>query len=589
MDPAELGAAAGPMVVGLLGGLALFLLGLEQLTRSLRSAAGDSLKTLLARMSRNPVTAATGGAVSTALLQSSSVTTVLVIGFTSAGLLTLQQAAGIIIGANLGSTATAQVIAFDVAGFSLAMIGVGFAGRFLRRPRWAAEAGEGLLGLGLVFLGMSFMGGAVSPLRDDPRFADFLAGDPPLLLALLAGLAFTALVQSSAATIGVVIVLASQGLLALPAAIAVTLGANVGTCVTAGLAAIGRPRTAVRAAVIHVVVNVVGVLLWVGFIDQLAALVTWMSPSSPELAGSARLAAETPRQVANAHTVFNLANTILFIGLTHPLARLAERLVPAGADDVEAQDPRYLDDDAVSTPAVALELARLEIVRLAERVQVMVDSIVPTALTGSARQLRAIAAMDHDVDRLHRLIVVYLARVGQARLSEEESAQMLKLLGLSSYLEQVGDVVETNLVALGLNRIDEHIRPSAGTIRVVQRFHALVREQFGAVVTALADEDPTLARRVRAAKGEVTAQRREAAVHQAERLLVSDQLPGAGRARAYTRETEIIEQLRRIYALSRGLSGELLDRERMGRERARRDPAPPGDQGVPPRRGHEPD
>jgi phosphate:Na+ symporter len=573
VDPAEMGPAAG-MVIGLLGGLALFLLGLEQLTRSLRSAAGDSLKRLLARMSRNPVTAATGGAVSTAVLQSSSVTTVLVIGFVSAGLLTLPQAAGVIIGANLGSTATAQVIAFDVAGFSLGMIGLGFAARFARRPRWLPEAGESLLGLGLVFLGMSFMGGAVSPLRDDPRFADFLAAEPPLLLALLAGLVFTALVQSSAATIGVVIVLASQGLLTLPAAIAVTLGANVGTCVTAGLAAIGRPRAAVRAAVIHVVVNVVGVLLWVGFVDQLAALVTWLSPSSAELTGTARLAAETPRQVANAHTVFNLVNTLLFLGLTRPLARLAEWLVPSGADDAEVQDPRYLDDDAVGTPAVALELARLEIVRLAERVQVMVDSIVPTALTGSARQLRSIAAMDHDVDRLHRLIVVYLARVGQARLSEEESAQMLKLLGIASYLEQVGDVVETNLVALGLNRIDEHIRPSAATIRVVERFHALVRDQYGDVVLALADEDTDLARSVRAAKEEVAARRREAALHQAERLLAAEERPGAGRARAYTRETEIIEQLRRIYALSRGLSGELLDRERAARERARRDPPP---------------
>lgn len=547
--------ALWPLVGGLLGGLALFLLGVDQLTRSLRAMAGDGLRTLLARVSQTPLRAAFGGAASTAVVQSSSVTTVLVIGFVSAGLLTLPQATGVIIGANLGSTATAQVIAFDVGVFSLGMIGLGFLTRALGRPHWLADGGAALLGLGLLFLGMTVMSEAVEPLRDHPAFSGFLTSEPNLVLLLLAGLVFTALVQSSAATIGVVIALASQGLVALPAAIAVTLGANVGTCVTAGLAAIGRRRPAVRVAAIHVLVNVLGVLAWVGFIDQLAALAVWVSPSADGLEGAARLAAETPRQIANAHTLFNLANTVLFLGVTRPLARLAEWLVPVRPGEATGQDARYLDDEVVSAPAVALELARLETVRLAERVQLMVDAIMPAALTGSARRLRAIADMDHDVDRLHRLIVAYLARIGQGALTEEQSEQMLHLLSIANYLEQVGDVVETNLVALGLNRIDERIFPSPATRQVVSVFHALVRNQFEAVVTALSEDDPTLALQVRDAHEGMTAQRRAAALHQAERLLDA----GPDRARAYTRESEIIEHLRRIYTLSISMTGHITD------------------------------
>jgi phosphate:Na+ symporter len=558
-----------PLVGGLVGGLALFLLGLDQLTKALRSAAGDRLRRLMSRMSRNPLRAAAGGAVSTAVLQSSSVTTVLVVGFVSAGLLTLPQAAGVIIGANLGSTLTAQVIAFDVARVSLVMVGVGFAVRALGRPRWLVDSGAVLLGLGLIYFGMGVMTGAVSPLRDQPLFEDLLASGSHVAVALAAGLVFTALVQSSAATIGVVIVLASQGLLALPAAIAVTLGANIGTCVTAGLAAVGRQRIAVRAAVVHVVFNVLGVLLWLGFIDQLAALVVWLSPSAEGLEGAARLAAETPRQVANAHTVFNLVNTVVFIGLTRPLAKLAELLVPVRAGEVEAREPRYLDDDALATPSVALELARLEIVRLAERVGAMVDAIVPVVLSGSARELRAVAEMDHDVDRLHRLIVTYLAKIGREDLAQAQSEQMLQLLSVANYLEQVGDVVETNLVALGLRRIDEGFEPSLATRRVVAGFHAIVRDRFKAVVHALAQDDPRLALEVRQAQDQVSALRRAALLHQAERLLTA----GPDRAGAYTREAEMIEHLRRIYALARGLTGQLVDTDldRASRSRTERE------------------
>jgi phosphate:Na+ symporter len=556
LDTAGTGVAWWPLAAGLLGGLALFLLGLEQLTRSLRAVTGDSLRWLLARMSRTPVRAAASGAASTAVVQSSSVTTVLVIGFVSAGMMTLPQAAGVIIGANLGSTFTAQLIAFHVSGFALGMVAIGFAARASRRPSWLREGGAVLLGMGLVFYGMTVMGEAVTPLRDLPAVTEVLTSRQSLVGALLAGLVFTALVQSSAATIGLVIVLASQGLLTLPAAIAVTLGANVGTCVTAGLAAIGRSRPAVRAALVHVLVNVVGVLLWVGFVDSLADFVVWLSPTSPHLEGMARLAADTPRQVANAHTTFNLVNTLLFIGFTRPLARLAERLVPAREGDADEQrDPRYLDEDVLDTPSVALALARLETVRLAFRVKVMVDAIGPATLTGTRRQLRAVAELDHDVDRLHRLILAYLAKIGRGDLTTEQSNQMLRLLSIANILEQIGDVVETNLVALGLHRIDEGIRPSPSTHRVVMRFHGAVRDQFAAVVEALDSEDSSLARQVRRAKRDVVALRDAATAHQAGRLLDA----GPRRVRAYTRESEIVEHLRRIYTLTRGISRLVLE------------------------------
>ena len=242
--------------------------------------------------------------------------------------MSLQQSVGIILGANIGTTVTAQIIAFKITQYSLVLVSVGFVLLFCFADERIKHYGHMLMGLGLIFFGMQLMSDGTSPLRDYQPFIDMLAQMSNPLWAILLSALFTGIVQSSSATTGIVIVLAGQGFISLETGVALIFGANIGTCVTAMLSAIGKPRAAVRAAVVHVLFNVLGVVIWFAFIPQLCQLVTWFSPAYPQLVDSERLAAEAPRQIANAHTVFNVANTLLFLGFTGPLAWLVVKLVP---------------------------------------------------------------------------------------------------------------------------------------------------------------------------------------------------------------------------------------------------------------------
>lgn len=312
------------MGMGLFGGLALFLFGMEQMSDALKAVAGERMKDILAKLTTNRFMGAVTGAFVTAIIQSSSVTTVLVVGFITAGLMSLAQSIGVIMGANIGTTITAQIVAFKVTKAALLMIGIGFTMLFASKNERTKQYGGMLMGLGMIFFGMSVMSDAMSPLRSYQPFLDLMKTMENPFVGILVAAAFTGLVQSSSATTGIVIVMASQGFITLPTGIALAFGANIGTCVTALLASIGKPREAVRAALVHVLFNVAGVLVWLGFIDQLAAFVQSISPADPSLSGAERLAAEAPRQIANAHTIFNVANTLIFIWFTGQHARLVE-------------------------------------------------------------------------------------------------------------------------------------------------------------------------------------------------------------------------------------------------------------------------
>ena len=345
MDGSAHSLQVGALVTDLGGGLALFLYGMSKMTEALRTVAGGGMKTLLARLTTNRFTAALAGIIITAVVQSSSVTTVLVVGFISAGLLTLSQSIGVILGASVGTTVTAQIVAFKVTKYALVLIGIGFLLELTARSEKVKHYGILLMGLGLIFFGMELMSQATYPLRTYAPFIELMQSLKNPLLGILIGTVFTAIVQSSSATTGVVIVLAGQGFISLNAGIALVFGANVGTCITALLATIGKPREAIRAAVVHVVYKTTGVLIWLPFIAQLAATVTSISPSAPELEGTARLAAESPRQIANAHTLFNVANLLLFIWFTPLLAKIARRVVPDRPEPEPGRiEPRYLEE-----------------------------------------------------------------------------------------------------------------------------------------------------------------------------------------------------------------------------------------------------
>ena len=540
-----------PLVMGLFGGLALFLFGMDMMSQALKAVAGERMKSILATLTSNRITGALTGAFVTAIIQSSSVTTVMVVGFITAGLMSLSQSIGIIMGANIGTTVTAQIIAFKVTKFALLLIAAGFGMTLISRLEKLRFHGKGIMGLGLLFFGMGVMGEAMQPLRDYGPFLDWMTHMDNPVVGILAGALFTALVQSSSATTAVVIVSAGQGILSLPAGIALIFGANVGTCVTAILASIGRPREALRASIVHVLFNLAGVLLWLGFIDELARWVTAISPVSEELIGVERLSAETPRQIANAHTIFNVVNTTLFLGFSTQFARFVEWIVPdrplVEAARVRA---RYLDSELIATPSLALERVRLELKIVGDHVQAMMQAILPAIVSGNELSLRAISKMDDDVDALHGQIVVYLGRISQAALTKEQTTEFLKLMEAVNDLENIGDIIETNLVALGRHRIEQNITISEATQTILQNFQHAVSESVATAVEAVTTKSEDASQAVVQMKQKINRLADEAAAHQARRLVALEphRLPN------YRIETDVLQNLKRIFYFAKRMA-----------------------------------
>ena len=534
------------LVMGLGGGLALFLLGMGQITVSLKAVAGDRLRTVLARLSSNRFVGAMTGSVTTAIIQSSSVSTVLVVGFVSASLLSVTQAASVIIGANLGTTVTAQVIALDVTDYALGLLAIGALASAVAGSRQTLhEVGKTVAGLGFVFLGLDLMSDAMSPLGSYQPFLDLVASNRSPLIALLLGAAFTGLIQSSSATTGIVVVMGASGLLELETGIAVILGANIGTSVTAILAAIGKSRDAWRAASIHVLVNVLGALLWLGFIEQLADLATW-------LAGADRDQQATPQQFANAHTVFNAANTALFIMLLTPLVALTDRIVPKGAGDrsVALAETAYLDSALLGTPVLALEVTRRELLRMGLRVRQMFVDSVPAAVGGTRQELVAVESTGREVGLLHEAIVEYLSELSRGDLSSEQRDEFVRLLQVSTAFEHVSELIVDGIVAPGYERIEQVVEVSSQTQQTIGELHKSVTNTLDDVLDALGTGDLEAAARVTESKKEFKSLEGRAAQYLADRLGAD----APQRFEAYSIESDLVEGIRSVHARCRRIA-----------------------------------
>jgi phosphate:Na+ symporter len=547
------------LLMGLCGGLAMFLFGMEQMSEGLKAAAGDTLKDVLARLTKNRVMGAVTGAFVTAVLNSSSVTTVLVVGFISAGFMSLSQSVGIIMGANIGSTFTAQIVAFNVTQYALIMVAVGFYMLFASKREKTRHYGAMIMGLGLVFYGMGVMGDAMTPLRTYQPFIDLMVRMENPLLGILVGAVFTGLVQSSAATTGIAIVMATGGLITLPAGIALAFGANIGTCVTALLAAIGKPTDAVRAAVVHIMFNVAGVLLWVLFIPQLADFVAAISPAAPELSGKARLAAEVPRQIANAHTVFNVANTLLFLGFTTTFARLAERLVPdkpARAEKIIVQ-PKFLDSEMLDIPSMALERVRFEIGHMGEIITEMLARLDEGFLQRDQLKLDQVTLMDDKVDILNQAILEYLSELRQQPLTDRQSDEFQALMSATINLESLADVIETDLVTLGKDYLNSDMRLSESTRELMRELAGKIMLAVSEVIRAIRENDETAAAGVIALKDEIRRLSDATLQRQSERIGVKEPHHLA----LIQLEMELLEHLRRIYTLAKRVAKDFVPEE----------------------------
>jgi phosphate:Na+ symporter len=524
------------LVVGLVGGLALFLFGMDLMTESLRLVVGDKARAVLEKLTANRFVGLITGAGITAIIQSSSVTTVLVVGFISAGLMSFVQSIPVILGSNIGTTITAQIIAFNITNWALVLISVGFGVNVAAKRQKRKSQGTALLGLGLIFFGMVVMGGAMTPLRTYEPFVNMMETLDNPLLGILAGAVITAILQSSSATTGIVIVLASQGLITPGAGIALVLGANIGTSVTALLAAIGKPREAQRAAVAHLLFNVAGVILWIPFVGWLVSVV-----------GS--VGGGTAREVANAHTIFNVTNALIFLPFVNQFAALVTKLVPDKPVEGDMR-PKYLDRSLIRNPSLALSAARMEMLRMASRVQGMLADILPATVDGTIDSLADIESMDDEVDLLHGLLLEYLGDIGEARLSEESSDELMDLFEATNALEAIGDIIETNLVALGHQRIGSSITVSEETREVLEIYHKAVSDAFRLALIAVTQKDQAAAREVSQMKSHIRNLERAATQHEAARLVADE----PNRIATYRFEIDLLTNLKRIYYFTRRIA-----------------------------------
>lgn len=431
------------IVFGLVGGLAIFIYGMNMMSECLQKAAGEKMKSILALLTRNPVLGVLAGAITTAVLQSSSATTVMAIGFVSAGLMSLPQAISIIFGANIGTTMTAQIIAFKITDYIYIIIFIGFIISFVAKSEKVKSIGQTIFAFGLLFLGIETMGDVMKPLASSPIFTDLIAKVSNMpVLGVAVGTLMTLVVQSSSATIAVLQNFAAQAgpdgvtsILGLTGAIPILLGDNIGTTITALLASIGQNKDAKRTAVAHCIFNVSGCLLFIWFIKPFAALIQYISPKGPEIE-------VISRQIANSHTVFNITMTLIWVCLINVMVKIVMTLIPDGkAVAVDPAKPLYLDEKMTNQPTAALQLVAKEILHISDIVKDAVSNTIELVKTEDISQLEGLLEKGKNIKALTEKTTEYLALLfSSGTMTEQQAAQTASLMYILSDVERMGSL-----------------------------------------------------------------------------------------------------------------------------------------------------
>ncbi len=483
------------LLFGLLGGLGLFLYGMKIMSDGLQKIAGDRMRKILAALTNNRFVATLVGIVVTAIIQSSSATTVMVIGFVNAGLMSLIQAIGVVLGANIGTTITAQLIAFKITKFALPAIGLGVGLKmFSRRKSWI-YFGEAVLGFGFIFYGLSVMKTAFDPIRDSGELNQvFLLVGDHLFLAVIVGAIITIIVQSSSATIGITLALASSGILSFETSVAVILGENIGTTITANIAAIGTNVAARRTALCHFLFNVIGVGYMLAFFPQFTSLIEAVTPGMADFAISTQQQAVSyglevgdkpyiARHIANTHTLFNIVNTLVFLPFIGVLATLASKLISGDESDMDVQ-LKYIDNRMLETPPLALSQARAETVRMAEIAQNCLNRTIDFLHRNDLRMLKELRKTEDMLDMLQQEIINFLVAISQRPVTQEASKEISSLMHMVNDLEKVGDYCE-NLWELNERKIDKKAKFSDMANDEIATLAAKAKEFLDFITTAL--------------------------------------------------------------------------------------------------------
>jgi len=487
------------LLFGLLGGLGLFLFGMKIMSEGLQKVAGEKIRQILAALTNNRIVGTLVGIAVTAIIQSSSATTVMVVGFVNAGLMSLVQGIGVVLGANIGTTLTAQLIAFKITQYALPAIGVGAALKLFGKRKKSVYIGEIILGFGILFFGLAIMKQAFDPLKNSEEFRQMflLVGDYKLL-GVLIGALVTIIVQSSSATIGITLALATSGLLSFEASVALILGENIGTTITANLAAIGTNLAAKRTAFAHFLFNVIGTLYMLLLMPLYMKFISSITPGDADFVILTQAQADSysaligdkpfiARHIANTHTMFNVINVLIFLPFVGLLAKLSTLLV-RGDDDADNMQVKFIDSRVLNTPPIAIGQARRETLRMAKIALEMVEKTNQFLEDGDSKHLHELEKREEMVDLLQREITDFVVQLSQRSISTQTSESIASLMYMVNDLERIGDHC-VNLWQLGIRKFEGKIHFSEIGDNEIATISAKTHEFLQYIVVAMEHQD----------------------------------------------------------------------------------------------------
>ncbi|WP_294378703.1 Na/Pi cotransporter family protein [uncultured Clostridium sp.] len=463
------------ILIELMGGLGLFIYGMKLMGDGLENAAGESLKNILEKVTTNRVMGVLIGTAVTAIIQSSSATTVMVVGFVNAGLMTLSQSLGVIMGANIGTTITAQLVAFQLDQIAPIFVFAGAAIVMFAKVKERIEIGNIILGFGILFTGMGAMSSAMEPISTWPQFTDIIIaiGDN-WIIGIIVGLALTALIQSSSATTGILIALASTGAITINLAIPILFGCNIGTCVTALLASIGTNKTAHKAALLHLIFNVVGTIIFIPFLGILGNFV-------------ASTSSDISRQIANAHTIFNITNTAILLPFGNYIIKLVNKIIP-NDDPIEQMGPKFIDSRFLETPVIAAGQVIKETIRMAEKAKKNVQLAMDGFLNNDEEMIKQVYENEKLINILEESITTYLVKLSKCVLSDKEKVIVASTFHVVIDIERIGDHAE-NIADLAVEKKRKKLKYSSDALYEINEIFSAVMEALNIAITSYSSKD----------------------------------------------------------------------------------------------------
>ncbi|ADL49817.1 Na/Pi cotransporter family protein [Clostridium cellulovorans] len=435
------------LIIQLIGGVGLFLYGMRLMGDGLENSAGDRLKDILEKVTKRPIIAVGVGAIITAIIQSSSATIIMVVGFVNVGLISLMQATWIIMGANIGTTITTQLFTFRLEYIAPILVGIGAIAVLFTKGRKRRGIEHVVLGFGMLFMGMGLMTNALRPIAHTSEFNNIiLAVGDKWIIGIFIGFCLTAVVQSSAATTGILIALAGTDQISINIAIPILFGCNIGTCVTTLISSIGTSKKARKAAFIHLIYNVMGTIIFIPLMGTLAKIVVNINPDN------------VGRQIANAHLIFNIVNTVILLPLTKYLIMIVEKLIP-GEDELKIIGPKFIDDRLLETPVIAAGQVIKETIRMANTARMNLEIAMEAFINKDEKLVKSVYENEKIINNLEEEITRFLVLLSKCDLSDKESAIVSSTFHIVNDIERIGDHAE-NIVELASKRILKNIQYS---------------------------------------------------------------------------------------------------------------------------------